>query len=262
MDSTDLAFAGAARQAELIRSREVSSRELAELYLERIARLDPQLNAFRVVFARARARRGRPGRRARRGRATQRPLLGVPIAIKDDIDVAGEVDRLRQRRATRPAPADSEVVRRLRAAGAVIIGKTNVPGADDHAVDRVADVRRHPQPVGPAAHARRLAAAARRPPSPPGLARRALGSDGAGSIRIPAGCCGLFGLKAQRGRMPTAPAGRAVARHVGLGRRSRAASPTPRVLRRGQGRRAVVRRGRRDGARAAADRGLGRSRRR
>src|SRR4051812_50223890 len=85
----DLAFSGAAAQAELIRSREVSAREPAELYLARIDRLDGDLNAYRVTFdERALAEADQADGRAKAG--DRRPLLGVPVAIKDDIDVAGE----------------------------------------------------------------------------------------------------------------------------------------------------------------------------
>jgi amidase len=126
MDATDLAFAGLERQAGLVRSGEVGSAELVELYLERIARLDPQLNSYRVVFAdRALAEARQADGRARAG--DTRPLLGVPIAIKDEVDIAGEVTALGSDAVDAPAAADSEVVRRLRAAGAVILGKTNVP---------------------------------------------------------------------------------------------------------------------------------------
>jgi len=126
MDATGLAFAGVARHAGLIAAGEISSRELVDLYLERIARLDPQLNAFRIVFA-ERARLEADQADARRGAGGERPLLGVPLAVKDDIDVAGEVTAVGTNARDAPAPADAEVVRRLRAAGAVIIGKTNVP---------------------------------------------------------------------------------------------------------------------------------------
>src|SRR3712207_5929173 len=86
----ELAFAGPRRQAELIRSGEVSSRELTEMYLERIARYDDVLNAYRIVFAeRALAEVDRADARRRAG--DDRPLLGVPIAIKDDQDIGGEL---------------------------------------------------------------------------------------------------------------------------------------------------------------------------
>ena len=203
MDSADLAFAGAARQAELVRRGEVSARELVELYLERIERLDPLLNAYRVVFAeRALAEAAQADGRARAG--DTRSLLGVPIAIKDDLDVGGEATAFGVL-ADGPAPADAEVVRRLRSAGAVILGKTHVPeltitpwteSPTYGATRNPWDVDRTP---GGTSGGSGVAVAA-------GLAGAAIGSDGAGSIRIPAACCGLFGLKAQNGRVPTAPA--------------------------------------------------------
>ena len=97
MDPADLAFAGAARQAELVRSGEVSSRELVELYLERIERLDPQLNAYRVVLA-ERAMADAQQADARRAAGDERPLLGVPVAVKDNHDIAGRAVRARHRR--------------------------------------------------------------------------------------------------------------------------------------------------------------------
>jgi amidase len=207
MDATDLAFAGVARQAGLIAAGEISSRELVDLYLERIARLDPQLNAFRIVFA-ERARLEAEQADGRRGAGGERPLLGVPLAVKDDIDVAGAVTAMGTNARDAPAPADAEVVRRLRAAGAVVIGKTNVPelviwpfteSATYGATRNPWDRQRAP---GGSSGGSAAAVAA-------GMVGAALGSDGAGSIRIPAAWCGLFGLKPQRGRVSLAPRSRA-----------------------------------------------------
>lgn len=204
MDATELAFAGIAEQARLIAAGEVSSRELVALYLRRIAQHDSKLNAFRVLFAQ-RALLEAEQADARRGAGEQRPLLGVPIAVKDDIDVAGEVTAMGSNAYGDPVSADAEVVRRLREAGAIVIGKTNVPElcmwpftetTTWGATRNPWDLQRAP---GGSSGGSGAAVAA-------GLVGAALGSDGAGSIRIPAAWCGLFGLKVQRGRVPMAPA--------------------------------------------------------
>jgi amidase len=203
MDAAELAFAGAARQAELIRAREVSARELVELYLDRIARLDPQLNSYRAVFAEhARAEAAQADARANAGET--RPLLGVPIAIKDDCDVAGDITAFGSSAYDGPAPADAELVRRLRGAGAVILGKTHVPEltTTPWTESPTFGVTRNPwdlqrTPGGSSGGSGAAVAA--------GLAAAAIGSDGAGSIRMPAACCGVVGLKPEHGRVPTAP---------------------------------------------------------
>jgi amidase len=207
MDDLEIAFAGIARQAELIAAGEISSRELVELCLRRIERTQPTLNAFRAVFA-ERALLEAEQADARRGAGAGRPLLGVPIAVKDDIDVAGEPTMLGTNAVDRPAPADAEVVRRLRAAGAVIVGKTNVPELCIWPFTETATfgVTRNPwdlqrAPGGSSGGSAAAVAA--------GLVGAALGSDGAGSIRIPSAWCGLFGLKPQRGRVSMAPRPRA-----------------------------------------------------
>lgn len=203
MDSQELAFSGIARQAELLAAGEVSSRQLVELYLARISALDPRLNAFRVVFG-ERALVDADQADARRAAGQQRPLLGVPIAVKDDIDVAGEVTTWGTNAYGDPAAADAEVVRRLRVAGAVVLGKTNVPELTIWPFTESATfgVTRNPwdgqrAPGGSSGGSAAAVAA--------GLVGAALGSDGAGSIRIPAAWCGLFGLKPQRDRVPVAP---------------------------------------------------------
>jgi amidase len=86
----EIAFAGAAKQAEMVRTGEVSPGELVRMYLERIERVDPQLNAFRKVFA-EKALLEADQAEARLKGGEERPLLGVPIAIKEEVDIAGEV---------------------------------------------------------------------------------------------------------------------------------------------------------------------------
>jgi amidase len=203
MDPADLAYAGIARQAELIASGDLSARDLLEVYLERIQRLDSKLNAFRVVF-RERARMEADQADARQRAGDRRPLLGVPIAIKDDTDVAGDVTCYGTRAAERVASADQEVVRRLREAGAVILGKTNVPELTlwPFTETPTFGITRNPwnlehTPGGSSGGSGAAVAA--------GLVGAALGSDGLGSIRIPSSFCGLFGIKPQRHRISLAP---------------------------------------------------------
>src|SRR4051795_10437852 len=110
----------------MVRSGAVSSRELTELAIERIVRLDRKLNAFRVVMG-ERALEEAERADQRRASGDEAPLLGVPVAVKDNVDVAGEVTTHGTNAFETPAREDSEVVRRLRAAGAIVIGKTLLP---------------------------------------------------------------------------------------------------------------------------------------
>jgi amidase len=202
----ELAFAGVARQAELVRGGEVSSRELVELYLERIDRLDPELNAFRTVLrerALADADQADARRPAGNG-AEERPLLGVPIALKDCEDLAGEVTTWGTASNFTPAREDGELVRRLRSAGAVILGKTNLPelaimgeteGPSFGITRNPWDTNR--SPAGSSGGSAAAVAA--------GLCAGATASDGAGSIRLPAANCGLVGLKPTRDLIPLSP---------------------------------------------------------
>jgi amidase len=206
MDAIDLAYAGIARQAQLIAGGEISSRELVDLYLQRIERFDPELNAFRAVLGeRARLEADQAdARRGAGGDAGARPLLGVPIAVKDDIDVAGELTSYGTSAQDEPKRADAEVVRRLREAGAVIIGKTNVPELTLWPFTETATFGTTRNPWEPQ-HAPGGSSGGSAAAVAAGLVGAALGSDGAGSIRIPAAWCGLFGLKPQRGRVSMAP---------------------------------------------------------
>src|SRR6185503_1748908 len=126
MNGDELAFAGAAKQAEMVRAGEVSATELVGMYLDRIQRLDPQLNAFRVVL-REQAMLEAEQAEARVRAGEERPLLGVPIAVKDEVDVAGEINTHGTDGFTEPAKADAEFIRRLREAGAIIVGLTLLP---------------------------------------------------------------------------------------------------------------------------------------
>ena len=196
----ELAFAGAAALAAKLRDRDVSSRELTEMFLERIERIDPQLNAFRVVW-RDDALAAADAADERLAAGEGAPLLGVPIAIKDTVDVAGDVTMFGTDGFDRPADSDSEIVARLRDAGAVILGKTNLPELAIHGFTESErhGITRNPwdpgRTAGGSSGGSGAAVAA-------GMAAIAHASDGAGSIRYPAANCGLFGLKPQRNRVP------------------------------------------------------------
>ena len=201
--SDDVAFAGAARQAEMVRAGEIAPSELVRLYLERIARLDPQLNVFRVVLG-ERALLEADQAEARLKAGEERPLLGVPIALKDNHDLAGELSCHGTDAFPDPVSADSEMVRRLREAGAIVIGKTHLPelaicGFTESATWGVSRNPWDPQRTPGGSSGGSAAAVAA------GLTAIASASDGAGSIRIPASSCGVFGLKPQRGRISLGP---------------------------------------------------------
>jgi len=187
----------------MVRAREVSPRELVQLYLDRIGRIDPQLNAFRVVLA-ERALLEAEQAEARLRAGEERPLLGVPIALKDNQGLAGELTCNGTDAFPEPAAADDEMVRRLREAGAIVVGKTHLPELAICGFTESATwgVTRNPwnaqrTPGGSSGGSAAAVAA--------GLVPVASASDGAGSIRIPASSCGLFGLKPQRGRISLAP---------------------------------------------------------
>jgi amidase len=205
MDDVALAFSGLARQAELVAAGEVTPRELVELSLRRIERLDPRLNAFSAVYA-ERALVDAEQAAGRLGAGDRRPLLGVPVAVKEDMYVAGQPTVYGHGVPVPPAKADSEIVKRLRDAGAIVIGKTKVPEITIWPFTESATwgVTRNPWDVartpGGSSGGSASAVAA-------GLVGAATASDGLGSIRIPAACCGLFGLKAQKGRVPIGPKG-------------------------------------------------------
>ena len=181
-----------------------SSAELLEAALDRIRAAQEQLCAFRVLLEES-AREEARAADARRAAGERGPLLGVPVAVKDDIDVAGEATLFGCEGDDFPvAERDAEAIRRLRAAGAVIVGKTTTPelGQWPFTEGPGFGITRNPwnlehSPGGSSGGAAAAVAA--------GLVPLALGSDGAGSVRIPAAWTGLVGIKPQRGRISTAP---------------------------------------------------------
>jgi amidase len=196
----DLMFRPALELAAMVRSGEVSSRELVEISLARIEQLNPQLNAFVEV----------DGERAlataeKIGAGDERPFAGVPIAIKNNRPVAGLKATIGcSLLADHVATHDCNIARRLKQAGFVVVGTTTLP---EYGILPVSEARlfgptRNPwdldrTPGGSSGGAAAAVAS--------GMVPVAHGNDGGGSIRIPAACCGLVGLKPARGRISAAP---------------------------------------------------------
>src|SRR4051812_37214193 len=181
----------------------VTSEQLVRRSLDAIDASQSTLNAFRVVLTkRALADAAEADRK--RAAGEQLPLLGIPIAVKDDVDVAGVPTRFGADGNIREADQDAEVVRRLRAAGAVIVGKTNTcelgqwPFTSGPAFGHTRNPWSSEHTPGGSSGGSAAAVAA-------GLVAAAIGSDGAGSVRIPAAWTHLVGIKPQRGRISTWP---------------------------------------------------------
>jgi amidase len=187
-------------------SGSVTSVELVQRSLDAIAASQPSLNAFRVVLTeQALADADRADRKRAAGQdLSDHPLLGIPIAVKDDVDIAGVPTRFGADGDIRPATEDAEVVRRLKAAGAVIVGKTNTcelgqwPFTSGPAFGHTRNPWSREHTPGGSSGGSAAAVAA-------GLVAAAIGSDGAGSVRIPAAWTNLVGIKPQRGRISTWP---------------------------------------------------------
>jgi Asp-tRNA(Asn)/Glu-tRNA(Gln) amidotransferase A subunit family amidase len=201
---TSVPLLSSAREiAAAIRHKEVSPVEVARVHLERIERLNPKLNAFvdyqpEVVLAQACAAE----RAIVRGEEVG-PLHGVPLSIKSAIDVAGHRCESGSRlRAGYIAAEDAPLVARLRAAGAVILGVTNTPEmlmaweTDNMLYGRTNNPWDLTRTAGGSSGGEAAAIAA-------GLSAGGVGSDGGGSIRVPAHFCGICGLKPTPGRIPS-----------------------------------------------------------
>lgn len=201
---TDLARAGVAETAHLVATGEVSARSVLEAALARIEEHDPGLNAISRLLAAEATAEAQARDDALAAGESAGPLHGVPIVIKEEIDVAGAVTTFGGDGNSTPAAADAEVVRRLREAGAVIVGKTTMPefGAWPFTESVSRGITRNPWDPArtPGGSSGGTAAAVAS-----GMVPAGMGGDGGGSIRIPSASCGLFGLKPQRGRVTTAP---------------------------------------------------------
>lgn len=199
---TDLNFLSASEMALRVRRREVSSRELVTAHLEQIDRLNPRLNALVHIDREGALRTASAADDALKQGTSAGPLHGVPITIKSSIDVAGwpceAGSRLNRRRV---AERDAPLVRRLRKAGAILLGNTNAPeflmayetvNALHGRTNNPWDLARTP---GGSSGGEAAALAA-------GLSAAGVGSDGGGSIRIPAHFSGVCGLKPTPGHIP------------------------------------------------------------
>jgi amidase len=200
MSDSDLMFRSASELAGLVHAGEVSALELVETSLQRIDELNPTLNAFvqvdaeRALAAAAEVQSG-----------DERPFAGVPIAIKNNRPVSGL--RLTYGCSLMEnfvADYDHNITRRLKGAGFIVVGSTTLPeyGILPTTEARLFGPTRNPWDLGrtPGGSSGGSAAAVAA-----GMVPVAHGNDGGGSIRIPAACCGLVGLKPQRGRISAAP---------------------------------------------------------
>ena len=207
MNKVDLAFTPALEQAQLIRRGEVSPSELVEIYLERISRLNPQLGSYFTVTAEQAIADAKAKTEMLPSASELPPFFGVPISIKDLNPVAGVP-------CTYGNPAllnnisnyDDGVVTRIKQAGFILLGKTATSelGSTPYTEPTGFPPARNPwnleyTPGGSSGGAAAAVAA--------GLCAIAQGSDGGGSIRGPAACCGLVGIKPSRGRVTHAPVG-------------------------------------------------------
>ena len=203
MSDTDLLFMPAAKVAALIRSRKLSPVEYLDAVLKAIERAQPKLNCFREIMAEQARRDAKKAEETVAKGGKLGSLHGIPISVKDLVDVAGVPTRHGSAifEDNPPAATDDVLVKRLRAAGAIIIGKATSP---EFGVKGLTDgpafgVTRNPwnlerTPGGSSGGSAAAVAA--------GLGPLSLGTDGAGSVRGPASCSGLVGLKATLGAVP------------------------------------------------------------
>ncbi len=201
-EMSDLVFVSAAKLAQMIRAKEVSPVEAVKAYIHRIEEVNPKLNAYVTTTFEQAIDEAHVAEKNISRILTPRPLHGVPISIKDTIDTAGvrTVAGTRLRESFIPE-TDAPVVARLKRAGAIILGKTNVPelAMDYRSENVVFGATRNPwdtERVPGGSSGGEAAAIAS------GCSAAGVGSDLGGSIRIPSHFCGIAGLKPTPGRVP------------------------------------------------------------
>jgi Asp-tRNA(Asn)/Glu-tRNA(Gln) amidotransferase A subunit family amidase len=199
----DITFLAAVEMARLIRQKKLSPVELAEAHLAKIEQLNPKLNAFVHVDAERVRREARAAEAAAMGSKNAGPLHGVPISIKSSVDVAGfRCESGTRLRAGHVAIQDAPLVTRLRDAGAIILGVTNTPEllmaweTDNLLYGRTNSPWDLERTAGGSSGGEAAAIAS-------GMSAGGVGSDGGGSIRVPAHFCGICGLKPTPGRIPS-----------------------------------------------------------
>lgn len=201
----DLCYLPATALGERYAAGGLSPVEVAERHLARLEALEPALNAFQLVDREGALAAAREATARWRQGAARGPLDGVPVTIKDNVDMRGWPTRNGSTTShTMPAAQDAPVVARLREAGAVFLGKTTTPefawkGITD---SRLKGFTRNPWALDRSSGGSSGGAAAA---LAAGIGTIAYGNDGGGSIRIPASFCGLFGLKPTFGRVPHHP---------------------------------------------------------
>ena len=192
-----MGYAGVSGLADRLAAGELTSAAIVEDLLRRIERFDPLLQAFqevRVEAVRAEAALADQARSA----GDERPLLGVPVAVKNSIAVAGLVTGQGTRSAEPAAPRNCDLVNALRAAGCLVMGTTTMPELALHPYGPARNPWDLTRTAGGSSSGSAAAVAA-------GLIPAATASDGGGSIRLPAASCGLFGLKPTPGLLPEGP---------------------------------------------------------
>ena len=195
-------FAGIAEVARKIRTKEISPRDVIDAHLERIDKLQPKLNAFVHVAAEGARRQAHAAEASVLHGDTVGALQGVPVSIKSCIDVAGWPCPAGSRlRADYVASDDAVLVSRLKAAGAILIGNTNVPEflmayeTDNALSGKTSNPWELSRSAGGSSGGEAAATAS-------GCSMGGVGSDGGGSVRVPAHFCGISGLKPTPGRIP------------------------------------------------------------